>query len=287
MPESTRCCLCDGSEYRDLANETRLLSLTNYRVVQCRNCGLAFMNPRPTEEELNVLYQDSYFEFIEDESYRFRMGNEFPARLDLIDRFAGAKPHAARLLDVGSANGDFLAQATKRGWEPHGIEYSKWGVTEALRKYGIPCIQGGIEYGHFEAESFDCVHMNHVLEHLREPFKALVIAHQILKPEGLLVVEVPNQFKEVIKTIRDLLGLSKPSPRMVFHHLYFFEKKTLIRIIEKAGFKIEHCSTMKEHYYETQGKRLVHRAKKLLYELGAIVDRGPIIEVVARKCAAS
>ena len=43
----------------------------------------------------------------------------------------------------------------------------------------------------FKANSVDEIYCNHILEHLKEPDKVLRELHRILKPNGLLVLNVP------------------------------------------------------------------------------------------------
>ena len=71
----------------------------------------------------------------------------------------------------------------------------------------------------------------HVLEHTDNPFAVLTKLHDLLKPQGILVVEVPN-----IEAICQ-------SPKSTFHeaHIFNFNLATLTRLAEKADFtKISH-----------------------------------------------
>ncbi len=47
-------------------------------------------------------------------------------------------------------------------------------------------------YKRFEDEEFDEINMSHVLEHLNNPFDIMKELHRILKPNGLLIIEVPH-----------------------------------------------------------------------------------------------
>lgn len=46
---------------------------------------------------------------------------------------------------------------------------------------------------HFEAESFDCVHSSHCLEHMRDVKSALAQWWELIKPGGYLIIVVPHE----------------------------------------------------------------------------------------------
>jgi hypothetical protein len=69
----------------------------------------------------------------------------------------------------------------------------------------------------------------------------------------------------------------------VMHHTYFFTQESLSKIIDKCGFQILFARTLNEDMLirsNMVGGRLI---KKILYKVGALIERGPIIEIMARK----
>ena len=83
-----------------------------------------------------------------------------------------------------------------------------------------------------ESESADAVTMFHVLEHFRKPLEELKSAFHVLKPGGLLVVEVPHA--------RDLLIELCPAFRdytFWSEHLVLHTRESLYKLVTEAGFK--------------------------------------------------
>ena len=75
--------------------------------------------------------------------------------------------------------------------------------------------------------------MIHVLEHISNPLALLREINKILKPQGVLFVEVPNLDSLEFQLFREKWGyLSAP------RHLNHFTTQTLTRILNKAGFRI-------------------------------------------------
>lgn len=165
---------------------------TAFRVVRCTACGLQLTRPLPTESEVAELYGHEYYG-------EGRPGLLSWERLRLLFHevvlrhraraLAGRPP--GRALDVGCGDGDMLAFLWARGWEVRGQDVSPAAAARAAAK-GIEVHQGPLSGAPYEAGSFDVVMLWHVLEHLTEPLEELRRIRGLLAPEGLLVVEVPN-----------------------------------------------------------------------------------------------
>ena len=96
-----------------------------------------------------------------------------------------------------------------------------------------------LKISHFPSCSFDCVHSHHVWEHLLNPLAASIEVYRILKNNGIYYYELPNQFDNIMFRRDMLLNRVPQRSRNMYciHHNYFFSKKTLRRLLEKAGFK--------------------------------------------------
>ncbi len=100
MPEHVTCNLCG-------ADDTRLLySQRDYRLgiedwlwnlVQCRQCSLGYLDPRPTAAEIGAYYPESYFSHLGGMSWLY------------AQHTANVPGAGGDLLDIGAARGDFLA----------------------------------------------------------------------------------------------------------------------------------------------------------------------------------
>jgi SAM-dependent methyltransferase len=101
----------------------------------------------------------------------------------------------ARLLDVGSGEGEFLASMQALDWSVEGIEPSGEAVSIA-RKRGLAVVQGTLADVDLADASFDAITFRLVFEHLREPFAALQACRRALKPGGVLWIATPNLASE-------------------------------------------------------------------------------------------
>ena len=97
----------------------------------------------------------------------------------------------ARLLDAGAGRGRFLAAAAAAGYDAHGIEPSDRGIV-AVREKRLDVRQATIEDAEIDERSVDIVTLWHVLEHVEHPAVALRRIHDWLRPDGGLIVGVPN-----------------------------------------------------------------------------------------------
>jgi SAM-dependent methyltransferase len=158
---------------------------------------------------------------------------------------AEAQTPGRRVLDVGCGNGAFLLSAKRRGWRAFGLDNSVVPA-ELLAPHGIEVSVGdAVEYLRQQRAGFDLIHMNHSLEHIPQAAETLLVARDALAPGGVLHVEVPNELDNVVYRALALLGrkrkrgsllgrsrpASAPSP-----HLYFFNRRSLRRLAQRAGF---------------------------------------------------
>jgi SAM-dependent methyltransferase len=106
-----------------------------------------------------------------------------------------------------------------------GIEPNKGYADYSIREYGLTVQVGFAQDATFPPESFDVVTIWHVLEHTEDPGFILALLRSWLKPDGTLVVEVPN------------VEATCQAPRRTFHeaHLYDFNIVSLRRLARKHG----------------------------------------------------
>jgi SAM-dependent methyltransferase len=87
-----------------------------------------------------------------------------------------------------------------------------------------------------ESETVDVVMLISVLEHLAEPHFAIQSAWRLLKPSGLLLINVPTWLgKRFLEFSAFRLGLS-PKVEMDDHKMYY-GKRDLWPILVRSGFK--------------------------------------------------
>jgi 2-polyprenyl-3-methyl-5-hydroxy-6-metoxy-1,4-benzoquinol methylase len=129
------------------------------------------------------------------------------------------------ILDVGTGGGEFAYLLKSTGHELFGIEPNKGYAEYSIAEYGLNLHVGFIQDHQFSPASFDIITIWHVLEHTENPYSVLCTLHDLLKPEGVLIVEVPN------------IEATCQSPKSTFHeaHLFNFNSETLTTLGKKAG----------------------------------------------------
>ncbi len=119
--ETVTCDLCGNIKFKTLYKKQDMRFTTSeeeFKIVQCANCGLCFVNPRPTYETIQVFYpQEYYFGRKEGESNIIQ--NRFKKEAGYLKNLK-----KGRLLDVGCAGGGFLETMQRRGWEVYGMDIS-------------------------------------------------------------------------------------------------------------------------------------------------------------------
>ena len=288
MSELTKCNLCGSDNYRANQRYTWFLDLTEpYQVCECTGCGLIFLNPRPTPDELFALYaREPYFS--RDNADRGASRTEFYT--DRMRRLEKAAPHKGRLLGIGCLEGGYALEiAQGLGWDVTGVESSKILAGYARDNLSIDVhTVHSWDLSDLPADSFDAVY-THSFEHFSDPRAMLSQCFRVLKPSGTIMIEVPNQFyslkDKVRKLAMEVLGdnryriFKKPVPQ--HFHLYYYCQKTIEQMLLSEGFSVSQLRTyIPGHpvYLRNQkGKWL----QESLYALGGLFGLGPSLEIVA------
>jgi len=225
-------------------------------IVQCLDCGLVYANPRYEASEIAETYRA-----MEDPLYVLEREGRvltFERHLRPIERLAGPG-RGRRLLDVGCHIGVFLEIAQAHGWEAWGVEPSRWAV-EIARARGLRVVEGTLREAAFPAGWFAVVTMWDVIEHLSDPLGELREIHRVLQPGGWLVIHT----MDIESPFARLLGARWPW--LMEMHLYYFSRRTLRRMLERAGFQVQRIAT--EGRYLRLGY-LATRVRALFPRLGS------------------
>ncbi len=231
-------------------------------LVKCRNCSLLFVNPRVRAAAILAGYAEG-----DDPQYVSQMNarvRTFAGALSHVNRL---KPAKGRLLDVGTAAGAFLRTARDDGWEAMGIEPNRWLARWGRDEYGVPIQVGSIDDVSTPDGHFDVVTLWDVIEHTPDPLHVLRRTRQLLKDDGLLVVNFPD----IGSWIARAMGRSWPFLSSV--HLYYFTRDTMRATLQTAGFEI---ATVRPHVQRLELDYLLSRAAVVsptLSRVGASVVR--------------
>ena len=225
--EHVTCNLCNSCNHEAISNRGRNRELMN--TVICRECGLVFTNPMPTQSEIDDFYSWSYRisykgVYTPKPKHIYRNGKRAIPRLLRVKELGYL---SGALLDVGSGGGEFLYLMSRLGYEVHGVEPDLRYGEFTHKQYDLDVILEPVQNVKLRSEAYDIITMNHVLEHIRNPVEILQRIRLFLRPKGVLIVEVPN------------VSAVYHSPKTKFHfaHLYNFSMQTLERLGARVGLK--------------------------------------------------
>jgi SAM-dependent methyltransferase len=154
-------------------------------------------------------------------------------KVDLMLRFGSFRrvvsTEPGRLLDVGCGRGAIAAGFVRLGWKAFGIEPSPAAVDAAV-SLGVEGHVGTIETAPWAPRGFDLVLFHHSLEHIDDPVAALRRATEFLRPDGRILVVVPDWGSRQ----RRLFG-SKWFHLDLPRHLQHFDRNSLDVAFSTAG----------------------------------------------------
>ena len=189
--------------------------------------------PQPENDQLPSYYKsenyishtDSKTSFL-DKIYQQVKNLMLQKKLSWIENLS---PEKGKILDLGAGTGDFLLAAKKSGWEVTGVEPNEDARSLAGKK-GVRLIE---ETGSLPDHEFDVITMWHVLEHVPNPFQQIDELSRLLKPNGFLIIAVPN-FKSYDAQKYKEHWAAFDVPR----HLYHFSPLAIEKIFNTKDFEL-------------------------------------------------
>jgi SAM-dependent methyltransferase len=209
-----------------------------FNIVECARCGLIRLHPRPPNSELAEYYPPGYW-FVPENTAADRLEQVYRRfvlrdHLRFVERALRDCEEDGIVLDVGCGGGLFLQTLAQRGdARGVGLDFSPQAARLAWSRAGVPVICASLEKTPLPASSCAAITMFHVVEHLPDPGAYLEAARELLRPDGRLIVQVPNagcwQFLLLGERWN---GLDVP------RHLTDFREKDLERLLNNHGFEV-------------------------------------------------
>jgi SAM-dependent methyltransferase len=145
-----------------------------------------------------------------------------------------AQPGVA--LEVGVGDGLMLNALRSLGWRVIGNERTAEMASFAHRHLGLPVFAGDIDALQ-PAPHFDLIILFQVLEHIDDPLKMLKQLRTLLKPDGKLIIGVPN-----FESWQSSFGKSNWFHLDVPRHLFHYSPASLANCLSRADMEIEQVS---------------------------------------------
>ena len=231
--ERVNCTICNSD------NAQQLLVKNSFNIVQCKACGLIYVNPRPTERELANFYMSRSKQHTLMDTLLKKKDYEqkFKQRLKTIERFFDMP---GKMLDVGCSTGQFLNIARDSGWEVCGNDVDENKIAYARNTYGLQVYSQKLREIGFPNESFEVITLFDSIEHLTDPLSILEEISRILKEDGVLVITTPNSDGLLPRLTYFLFAKTigaweHPTPP---GHLCQFSRDTITKLLQRADFHV-------------------------------------------------
>jgi len=238
----------------------------SYQLLRCRRCGLGFVDPSPSWDRLVSFYHGyEIYDAVDHDPIGGRLSlKRWTAKIRyatypgksmrrLVQSALGRSvewitgrtvslslgiplqlPREANILELGYAAGGWLLSMSGLGYRNlygHDIEANSMNAPH-LMSTGIHVIGGDFLQAQLPDSSFDCIRLEHVLEHLLRPGEVLGKCYELLKPGGILVINSPCIDSWALRM--SLTGY----PLFLPLHLYHHTPKSATLLFESAGFEV-------------------------------------------------
>ena len=229
--KDVKCYLCGSSDLEKISDNIRYGA--KKRVFRCNGCKIVFLFPQMTVEEEAAYYREEYRKnFSYGTTVEDHFNRALPEAVVRRGRISHLLSKKKKLLEIGCACGYFLSVVKSLvgeadGVEPH-IEYGKYAA-----KMGFKIFKNHTQC---PKNSYDVICMFMTLEHMRDPVRTLSELRSLLKPKGVLIVEVPNVDDILISVfkVEAFKNYYWQAP-----HYFYFSPKTLSMVLSQAGYAAE------------------------------------------------
>ncbi|MCD6067355.1 MAG: type 11 methyltransferase [Bacteroidetes bacterium] len=212
-------------------------SIKEYTVLECSQCGFAYITPLDVQASIHALYKHRYFNSTEELGYRNYEKDSriravtFSYYFRLIQKYLVRKKS---VLDVGCSDGSFLRITQQNSFEKNeGIELNEEMFTAASKEFTV--YDQPLEL--FDTKNqYDLITLFDVLEHIPDLKNACRKLHDICRRDGLLVILTPDYGSLARKVYGRKWFQFKPK-----EHINYFTRKRLIGLLSDNGFETLHA----------------------------------------------
>ena len=213
-----------------------------FELIQNSKYGFLETTPQPSSDTLSDYYEsEDYISHTDskrnlfEKVYHLVRAISLKKKLNLINVFSSEEK---KLLDIGCGTGDFLQTAQQNAWTVSGIEPNQQARNIANKKTNESVFDVD-QLLKFDADSFDVITLWHVLEHLPNLDEQIATFKKLLKPNGTLVIAVPN-YKSYDAQHYKQFWAAFDVPR----HLWHFNKASVSNLVSKQSFKVDKIKPM-------------------------------------------
>jgi 2-polyprenyl-3-methyl-5-hydroxy-6-metoxy-1,4-benzoquinol methylase len=232
-----RVCWCGNTEYESFGPEYG----------RCLKCNTLVLAKHTPNEKLKVVddetdfYGKQYWLGHQEDSFGYpdivaRSRDDLTERnLHWLKTLLKYKLPPSSVLEIGCAHGSFVALMNEAGFQSSGVEMSPWVVDYGRKTFGINVEVGPIQNLNIVKQSLDVIILMDVLEHFPDPISVMSHCLDLLKEDGVLLIQTPEfnkdyHFEDLIESKSPFLEQLKPE-----EHLYLFGKESVSLLFKQLG----------------------------------------------------
>ena len=226
----------ENSKHSFLKVKDHSVSGEYFQLIENAEYGFLETTPQPTAEALPDYYKsEDYISHTDSKRnlfenvYHVVRKISLKQKLKLINKCISDEK---TLLDVGCGTGDFLQVAKQNKWKVSGIEPNAQARTIANNKTDNSVFEID-QLLKFQPASFNVITLWHVLEHLPNLEEHVQVFKKLLKPNGTLIIAVPNYKSYDAKYYKEFWA-AYDVPR----HLWHFNKKSISKLVSIVSMEV-------------------------------------------------
>ena len=244
------CPVCGAAELKTVMRvKDYLVSGELFELAECSTCGVRITQDAPGAGTIDRYYKSE--EYISHSNTKKGIINRLyhqVRKYTLVQKRKWVEKwtrrQQGRLLDIGAGSGAFVAEMKGSGWEVTGLEPDPQARKVAQQDHGIVLNDISL-LGSLPPGTFDAITLWHVLEHVHDLQGYIRKIHELLAPDGVLFIAVPN-YESADAVYFAEYWAAYDVPR----HLYHFSPGSMQQLLNGQGLEIASQIAMRfDSYY--------------------------------------
>lgn len=224
---SNKCLVCFGDKLKPIYKPKYNISVTSdnmvldtsIELIECKECG--HLQKNPDSATLDKIYAEYSTNKLapNEEQIKFDSAAKQSRSAVLLQNILEELPKQGDILDIGSGGGGMLRSlfTINPDYKLYANDLNKNAILELE---AIPSFCGFFDSLENLEQKFDLITMVHVLEHINDTEKFLNLVSSLLKPNGILLIQIPN----ISQNIFDIF---------VYDHISHFDKSRVEKLLLK------------------------------------------------------
>ena len=225
-------CFCGDSGGRVLAEKDRYG--LPVKTILCMECGLLRSSPRLTEEATKRFYEEDYRLLYtgDGEDPENLFAGQVERGKQIFRRFEKVFQNVESVVEVGCGAGGQLMAFAEQGKHVAGVDLGS-EYLDVGRSHGLDLIPGdALTLLEHLGEPVDAILITHVLEHFLDLRQEIAKLSALLKPNGVMLLEVPGIHMIEKGYQHDFLRYLQNA------HNYHFTAATFEYVLGSCGFDV-------------------------------------------------